>query len=348
MLVGPQGRVVGSISGGCVEGAVYDLAQESILSRQPVLETYGAADSAGFAVGLTCGGGVEVFVEAIDQRTFPQWGVVAADLAAERPVAVATIIACRDWQTLGHHLVKRTDGSGISFAGLPRSAVPQARLEADVATHLRTGRTDVVNYPDGLRIFVATFRPRPRLILFGATEFTAVLSQIGAAIGFKVTVCDARAPFATAERFPHAEEVVVDWPHRYLSAEQAAGRLDDRTAVCLLTHDPKFDTPLLEVALRIPELAYVGAMGSRSAHVRRLEQLRRVGLSDHELAGLCSPVGLDLGAATPEETAVSIAAEIIAQAHGGSGRRLTDLDGPLHSRTMSHRLAVTATPEIVG
>ena len=145
-----------------------------------------------------------------------------------------------------------------------------------------------------------------------------------------MTVCDARAVFATRTRFPAADEVIVDWPHRYLAAEAEAGRIDGRTVICVLTHDPKFDVPLLEIALRLPEIGYVGAMGSRKTHDERLDRLREAGLTEAELDRLSSPIGLDLGARTPEETAVSIAAEIVGQHWGGHGSRLSELTGRIH------------------
>jgi xanthine dehydrogenase accessory factor len=153
-----------------------------------------------------------------------------------------------------------------------------------------------------------------------------------------VTVCDARPVFATNTRFPEADEVIVDWPHRYLKAEVEAGRIDQRTVITVLTHDPKFDVPLLEVALRLPEVAYIGAMGSRRTHDDRTARLREAGLTDDEIARLSSPIGLDLGARTPEETAVSIAAEIIARRWDGVGRPLSELDGAIHR----HRVAEPA------
>lgn len=156
---------------------------------------------------------------------------------------------------------------------------------------------------------------------------------MGRFLGYQVTVCDARPVFATASRFPEAHEVVVEWPHRYLQAEVDAGRIDERTVLCVLTHDPKFDVPLLEVALRLPAVAYIGAMGSRRTHDDRLARLRDRGLSDEELGRFSSPIGLDLGARTPEETAVSIAAEIIALRWGGRGERLTHVEGPIHHPT---------------
>ncbi len=176
---------------------------------------------------------------------------------------------------------------------------------------------------------LATFLPPPRMLVFGATDHAAAVARIGGFLGYRVTVCDARPVFATARRFPGADEVVVDWPHRYLAAEAGAGRLDDRSVVCVLTHDTKFDVPTLELALRL-EIGYVGAMGSRRTHDERLDRLREAGLTEPELSRLSSPIGLDLGGRSPEETAVSIAAEIVALRHGGSGGRLTASAGPVH------------------
>jgi xanthine dehydrogenase accessory factor len=184
-----------------------------------------------------------------------------------------------------------------------------------------------------MRVFVWSFAPAPRLLVFGAIDFAAAVARMGNFLGYKVTVCDARPVFATSSRFPSADEVVVTWPHRYLAQEVGAGRVDNRTVICVLTHDPKFDVPLLEVALRLPperRVAFVGAMGSRRTHDDRMARLREAGLSDAELSLLSSPVGLDLGARTPEETAVSIAAEIIALRWGGKGERLAEIDGRIH------------------
>jgi xanthine dehydrogenase accessory factor len=201
---------------------------------------------------------------------------------------------------------------------------------------LAAGRTGVLRYGyqgerrgDDLTLFVASYQTPPRMIVFGAIDFAAAVARIGVFLGYKVTVCDARPVFATKRRFPDAHEVVVAWPHRYLQAEADAGRIDERSVVCVLTHDPKFDAPVLEVALRMP-LAYVGAMGSRRTHDDRLARLRELGITDEELSRLASPVGLDLGARTPEETAISVAAEIIAAQWGGSGERLTELAGRIH------------------
>ena len=203
---------------------------------------------------------------------------------------------------------------------------------------LAAGRSAVLTYgPDGQRrgegmeVFVAAHAPRPRMLVFGAIDFAAAVARQGAFLGYRVTVCDARPVFATAARFPGVDEVVVDWPHRYLAGQVAAGTIDAQTVICVLTHDPKFDIPVLEIALRLPELAYVGAMGSRRTHADRLDRLRAAGLTEAEVDRLHSPIGLDLGGRTPEETAVSVAAEIIAARWGGGGRPLAQTDGPIHA-----------------
>jgi xanthine dehydrogenase accessory factor len=179
-------------------------------------------------------------------------------------------------------------------------------------------------------VFVHSFAPPPRMLVFGAIDFAAAVARVGKFLGYRVTVCDARGVFATPARFPDADEVIVDWPHRFL----AKTAVDTRTVICVLTHDPKFDIPVLEVALRTPA-GYVGAMGSRRTHADRLDRLREAGLSESELSRLRSPIGLDLGARTPEETAVSIAAELIRLRWGGTGQALTDTLGRIHHEIAS-------------
>jgi xanthine dehydrogenase accessory factor len=337
MLVGPDGEAVGSVSGGCVEGAVYELAQSVVASGEPVLERYGVSDDEAFAVGLTCGGILDVYVERVDRETFPELGAIAVDLENDRPVALATVIEHPDPAWLGRRLVVRPEDAETPLAGSLGSSRADDAVTDDARGLLASGRNQTLTYgPDGerrgegMRVFVWAFAPPPRMLVFGAIDFAAAVAKIGDFLGYQVTVCDARPVFATATRFPAAHEVIVQWPHKYLRAEADAGRIDRRTVLCVLTHDPKFDVPLLEVALRLPDIAYVGAMGSRRTHDDRLKRLEEAGLTDDELARLSSPIGLDLGARTPEETAVSIAAEIIALEWGGRGARLSEMEDRIH------------------
>ncbi|TXI57798.1 XdhC family protein [Mycolicibacterium mageritense] len=333
MVVAPDGTVSGSVSGGCVEGAVYELAGEVVADGAPVLQRYGVSDDDAFAVGLTCGGVLDVFVEAVSQRTFPELEMLLADIDAHRPAAIATVIAHPDPARVGRRLVIRSD----AVTGTLGTERADAAVTDDARGLLDTGRSGVLTFgPDGERrgegmdVFVASFAPRPRMLVFGAIDFAAAVARQGSLLGYRVTVCDARPVFATQARFPTADEVVVEWPNRYLAQQAAAGAIDGRTVICLLTHDPKFDVPLLEVALRLPAIGYIGAMGSRRTHDDRIARLREAGLTDDEIGRLSSPIGLDLGARTPEETAVSIAAEIIAQRWGGTGRRLAETGGRIH------------------
>ncbi|MEO6502620.1 MAG: XdhC/CoxI family protein [Jatrophihabitantaceae bacterium] len=336
MLVGPDGSAAGSVSGGCVEGAVYELATEVREGGTPVLQRYGVSDDDAFAVGLTCGGVIDLFVERVGPASFPEFGEVAEDIRAGRPVAVATVVDAPP-DLLGRRLVIRPAAvPGDAVSGSLLTAGSQRLVDAlrdDALGLLAQGRTGMLHYGhdgerrvDDIAVFVAAYAPRPRMIVFGAIDFASAVARIGSFLGYRVTVCDARPIFATRRRFPDADEVIVEWPHRYLASTE----VDERTVVCLLTHDPKFDVPLLELALRMP-LAYIGAMGSRRTNDDRLQRLRELGLTETELARLRAPIGLDIGARTPEETAVSVAAEIIAARWGGSGQPLRSADGPIHA-----------------
>ncbi|GAA2137838.1 XdhC family protein [Actinomadura napierensis] len=313
MAVSAGGEAVGSVSGGCVESAVYELCREALDTGGTVRETFGYSDDDAFAVGLTCGGTVEVLVQP---GPFP-----ASALTYDEPVAVAHLMDGPGVLTV--HASHHTGTTGR--ADVDRAVVAEARAMLDA------GRTGIISVRcrDDVEAFVHSYAPPPRLLVFGAIDHAAALARQGSVLGYRVTVCDARPVFATPARFPGADEVVVDWPHRYLAAEAERGALDGRTVVCVLTHDAKFDVPLLKVALRLP-VAYVGAMGSRRTHHDRLARLRKAGLSDRELARLRSPIGLDLGARTPEETALAIAAEFTAARRDGTALPLGQINGPIH------------------
>ncbi|MQA86197.1 MAG: XshC-Cox1 family protein [Streptosporangiales bacterium] len=326
MAVSAEGEVVGSVSGGCVEGAVYEAAQQVMESGESVLEKYGVSDDDAFSVGLTCGGIIHIFVEQVNAQTFPELAEVAASIEQHEPVAVATVTAGPG--AVGARRViwpDRTSGS------LGAQRLDDA-VDDDARGMLAQGLTGERHYGpkgerrlDDLTVFVQSFAPPPRMLVFGAIDFAAAVARVGKFLGYYVTVCDARGVFATPKRFPEADEVVVKWPHQYLEETE----VDGRTVICVLTHDPKFDVPLLQVALRT-DAGYIGAMGSRRTHDDRLRRLREVGMTEEELGRLRSPIGLDVGARTPEETAVSIAAELIQTRWGGTGKPLMETKGRIH------------------
>ncbi|MEV0006380.1 XdhC/CoxI family protein [Micromonospora sp. NPDC050980] len=328
MLVGPDGVVLGSVSGGCVEAAVHAEAEQARETGTARALRYGAGREAATGVGLTCGGAIDIFVERLDRVTFPRLDEVVAAVCAGRPVAVLTCVA-GPRHRLGRRMLTGPWGEHGSLG--------DARLDAavlrDARASLAAGRTEVRRHTvdgDDVAVLVTAYPPPPRMILFGATDHVAALATLGAQLGYRVTVCDARPAFATHRRFPAADQVVVDWPHRYLAAEAAAARVDGRSVLIAMTHDPKFELPLLRVALAGPA-AYVGAVGSRRAHAERLARLREDGLDEGALVRLAGPAGLDLGASTPAETAVSIAAEVIAVRAGRAGGPLGRGRGRIHT-----------------
>ncbi|MEO5834220.1 MAG: XdhC/CoxI family protein [Nakamurella sp.] len=349
MLVGPDGSAVGSVSGGCVEGAVYDVATAVRDGAGPTRERYGISDSLAESVGVSCGGIIEVFVDRVDRTTFPEFGELVAAVEAGEPVALATVISGD--RAGGHLLVYgETPGEPRRRHGTLGTARLDDAVTDDALGLLSQGQSVVLEYGrdgerrgEGLEVFVDSFAPPPRMIVFGAIDFAAAVAGVGSFLGYRVTVCDARPVFATDRRFPDVDELVVDWPHRYLAGQVAIGALDERTVLCVLTHDPKFDIPLLAVALRLP-VGYVGAMGSRRTHTDRLAKLRELGLTEAQLSRLSAPIGLDLGARTPAETAISIAAEIIARQWRGRGRPLSELTGPIHHARLTDE-SESATPE---
>ncbi|MEU6609709.1 XdhC/CoxI family protein [Streptomyces shenzhenensis] len=331
LAVDADGTAIGSVSGGCVESAVYELCRQALQDGETVLERFGYSDADAFATGLTCGGVIDVLVTPV-RAADPARPVVAAALAAAargEAAALARIVAGPAGPT-GRALLVRADGTVEGgFGGHPaldRTVAAEARafLDAGRTGTLQTGeRGSRCGAP--LTVLVESSVPPPRMIVFGAIDFASALVRIGKFLGYHVTVCDARPVFTTRARFPEADEIVVEWPHRYLERTD----VDGRTVLCVLTHDAKFDVPLLRLALRLP-VAYVGAMGSRRTHRDRTERLREAGVSELELARLRSPIGLDLGARTPEETALSIASEIVAHRRGGSGAALTGAHTPIH------------------
>ncbi len=249
-------------------------------------------------------------------------------LRAEEPVALATMV---EGPNVGAKLLVRPVGEPLGDLGDPDLDRVVAR---DARGQLQAGLTSIRHYgrhgearERAVGVFIESFAAPPHMIIFGAVDFTAALARAAKLLGYRVTVCDARAVFATPQRFPMADEVVNDWPHRHLA--KVAEDLGPRDAVCVLTHDHKFDVPAIVAALET-RVGYIGAMGSRRTHTDRVRRLRESGVDEHQLGRVRAPIGLDLGARTPEETAVSICAEIIALRTGRAARSLRDADGPIH------------------
>ncbi len=258
----------------------------------------------------------------------PIYDALRDALRAERPVVLATVTA---GPNPGAKLLAVPDGTTLGTLGDPDLDRVVTR---DAIGELQAGLTSTRHYgehgearEDTVSVFIESFAPPPRMVIFGAVDFTAALAKVAKVLGYRVVVCDARAVFATRQRFPMADEVVNDWPDRYL--EKIGDDLGARDAVCVLTHDTKFDVPAIVGALATG-VGYLGAMGSRRTHAKRVERLREAGVTDDELGRIRAPIGLDIGGRTPEETAVSICAEIIALRTGHTPASLTDTAGPIH------------------
>ncbi|WP_284975080.1 XdhC/CoxI family protein [Arthrobacter sp. efr-133-TYG-104] len=360
MMISEHGEILGSLSGGCVEGAVVEAALEALRDGGARLESFGYSAADAFAVGLTCGGELEVHIQPLTGGMPELSGVVDA----EQPAAIIRRLDTGGGVVMVNDPVRFRAMESPAFAhlvgdhpatvfaaaaqiepllqggraGLVRLAPPAGCIDGWVTTERLAAPPREEAEPQPITLFVETRLPSARMVIFGANDFGAALLPAGKLLGYDVTMCDARPAFAGQSRFSEADSVVTDWPHRYLQAETAAGRIDSRTVICVLTHDPKFDIPLLETALRL-NVAYVGAMGSRRSHRQRVDALLEAGTPPEALVQLHSPIGLDLGAVTPAEVAVSITAEIIAERGAGTRRAtveapgfasLKDSTGPIH------------------
>jgi xanthine dehydrogenase accessory factor len=334
MAVNEDGEVAGSVSGGCVEGAVVTEALAALEARAGARKcTFGYSDDEAFAVGLTCGGTVHLL---IDPELPAVYDELRSAIERSEPVALATVTemgdeVAGDGTRLGACMLVREDGS---YAGTLGETHLDEVVRRDAAGALAGGLSATRHYgPSGearqglVEVFIEVFARPPHLIIFGAVDFTAALARLGKALGYRVTVCDARPVFATAARFPMADEVVVERPERYL--QKVGPDLSARDAICVLTHNSQFDVPAI-VAATATRVGYLGAMGSRRTHADRVAHLERAGVNDEAIKRVMAPIGLDIGARTPEETAVAICAEIIALRTGRPGLSLRDRTGPIH------------------
>ena len=326
MLVDDSGRIEGSVTGGCVEGALVEEARGILAGAPPRVATYGITDSQAADVGLMCGGTVRVFVHELA-------ATAALDAAHEeiehgRPVALVTLL---DGPAAGGQMAVLPDGL---VGGLGHTELLDTSVAREARGFLDEGRSAVRSYSAlgetmgaDLRVAIHAFATPPRMVVFGAIDFSAALARIATEIGYRVTIVDARPAFLQSPRFSAHADTVVSWPDAYLGGQE----LGPRDAVLVFTHDPKFDEPALIAALA-SGAGYVGALGSRRTHADRSERLRAAGVGEDDLARISAPCGLDVGARTPAETAIAVLAEILALRAGRGGGRLAEARGPIHSR----------------
>ncbi len=305
------GELAGSVSGGCVENEVYGVAREVLAGGEPRLLTYGIADDEALSVGLPCGGEIDVYVDAPGPELVRR---ALEALEQEQHAVLFTVVA---GESLGDHLLVLDDGTKLG-EGPPELASLAHEL-------IRGGRSRLLEL-EGRTVFADVLGPPPRLLVFGAVDTAEALCRAAKALGWQTTVADARGKFATPERLPSADEVIVAWPEEVLAQVGP----DHATAVVVLTHDDRFDVPALTGALAT-EAFYIGALGSRRNQERRRERLLDAGVAEEELDRIAGPCGLDVGASTPEETALSILAEILAVRAGRSGGRLKEAGGRIHA-----------------
>lgn len=319
MAVTAGGRVIGSISGGCVEGDAVLLAHTVLADGEGRVARFGFTDETAHAAGLACGGSIDVVVYRVE----PSDDIAMAALqraAQDRSARIGV-------ECTGPRIGRLLGESEL------QTLAPADDLRNSMLAAAYTDETDVLMLAAG---------PRARLIIAGAGDHASALCRVASAAGFAVTVCDPWPLLVTTERFPDADRLVADLPHRHLSGLDT-DEFDERTAICVLTHDERIDIPTLRLALRLP-VGFVGAMGSRATVARRAALLRQAGTDDDALARLHSPLGLDLQGSTPEETAIAIVAEILAARHRGTGLPLRDLHGPVHREAPSASCSIDPSP----
>lgn len=309
MAVNEHGEIAGAVSGGCVEGAVVSIADMVLHGDPPQLTHFGIADDEAWDVGLPCGGEIDVWVQEYSPGRFEELA---------RSGGRAAEITLLEGAAPGAKLLVEADGAASGTLGAPELDDNAARIASDLIWAERSERHGP--------FFVDVVAPAPRLILFGAVDVAAAVCTLARAAGWRSYVVDPRARFATPERFPDADEVICAWPS---DAFERLGGIDPATSIAVLTHDPKLDDAALQIALRSPA-RFVGAMGSRRAQEARRERLLEAGISEDELGRLAAPLGLDLGATSGEETALSILSEVVAARHGRDGGRLAHASGRIH------------------
>ncbi len=318
LAVNDRGEIAGSVSGGCVEADVYEVARACLAGAAARMVSYGISDAEAHEHGLTCGGTLHVLVRALSVTDDDIFERIAGAVAGEQPIAFATRL---DPPLAGACFAADENGRVGSLG----STELDAAVEAAARVALGTSLAERQIYGSEARVFVQNFAPKPDMYVFGAVDFSRAMATVGRFLGYRVTAIDARPVFATRARIPDADRIVVAWPDEFL----ASAPVRPTTVLIVLTHDLKFDVPLLRIALDGPS-GYIGVMGSRRTHAERLAALRQAGVPEAPLARLHAPVGIDIGANSPEETAISIAAEIVASRNGRAGGPLRDGTTALH------------------
>jgi xanthine dehydrogenase accessory factor len=330
MAINDAGKMAGAVSGGCVEGQVVQVAEGILKGDDPQLLNYGIADADAWDVGLPCGGEISIWVETYEdgglQGRFRELGLRGGR------AALTTVLEGRG--DVGAKLLLLEDGTQEGSLGDPAL---DAAAVARAGAAMWSENSELYEH-EGSTLFVDTVAPPPRLIIFGAVDFAAQLAAAAKLAGWRAFVVDPRKRFATADRFPEAERVIVAWPDK---AFEELGGIDRATSIAVLTHDPKLDDAVLKIALR-SDAQYIGAMGSRRAQAKRRERLLAEGLTDDELERLAAPIGLDIGALSAAETAISIMGEITAVRRGREGGRLKTIKGRIHDASRDREAAPAA------
>ncbi|MGI8846166.1 MAG: XdhC family protein [Thermoleophilaceae bacterium] len=333
MLVDDDGRIEGSVTGGCVEGALVEEACGVLAGAPPRVATYGISDQQAADVGLMCGGTVRVFVHALGERQRHAIEATTEAVEGEQPVALATLL---DGPSAGAKMAVLEDRV---LGSLEATDLLDDSVTRDARGFLDQGRSAIRCYSEmgetmgsDLRVSIQAFATPPSMVVFGAIDFSAALARLAGEIGYRVTIVDAREAFIQSPRFTEHAEIAIAWPDTYL----ADRTLGPRDAVLVFTHDPKFDEPALVSALETGA-GYIGALGSRRTDEERTQRLRERGVSEDDLRRINSPCGLDVGARTPAETAIAVLGEILALRAGRAGQRLAEASGPIHSRAAAAR-----------
>jgi xanthine dehydrogenase accessory factor len=309
LVISDRGEMAGSVSGGCVENEVYGQACEILEGAPPQLLSYGISDDEAFAVGLPCGGEIDVFVDTASPELLER---LARVIEREERAVLFTVV---EGDRVGAQLLATEDGDRVGEGS-----------DEHFDDVLRGGRNVVLELDSGEKVFAEVYGPPPRLLVFGAVDTAEALCRAARGLGWHTIVSDARGKFASSKRLPSADEIVVAWPDETL----ARVRPDHQTAVVVLTHDERWDVPALKGALET-EAFYIGALGSRRNQARRRERLLEEGVAESQLDRVQGPAGLDIGADTPAETALSILAEILAIRAGREGGRLKEAKGRIHA-----------------